>query len=117
MTSKSAVTINIIDSPAGATCTPACYSPVNIKVKVGTVLTWVNKSGQIHTVTAIAGTDVTNEKPAPQIFDSGINKPIATGGTYTYTVTQAAYNANSSHAVIYYCQFHPAMLAELTIVP
>src|SRR5712691_3848213 len=117
MTSKKAVTINIIDSPAGATCTPACYSPVNVKVKVGTTITWVNKSGQIHTVTALMGTDVTNEKPAPQIFDSGINKPIATGGTYTYTVTQAAYNFSSNHTVIYYCQFHPAMIAELTIVP
>ena len=117
MTSKKAVTINIIDSPAGATCTPACYSPVNIKVKVGTTITWVNKSGQIHTVTALMGTDVTNEKPAPQIFDSGINKPIATGGTYTYKVAQAAYNFSSNHAVIYYCQFHPAMIAELTIVP
>lgn len=118
MTGKKAVTINIINAPAGASCTPACYSPVNIKVKVGTTITWVNKSGQIHTVTALAGTDVTNEKPAAQVFDSGINKPIATGGTYTYTVTQAAYNFNSStHAVIYYCQFHPAMVAELTIVP
>jgi plastocyanin len=86
-------------------------------VKVGTTITWVNKSGQIHTVTALMGTDVTNEKPAPQIFDSGINKPIATGGTYTYTVAQAAYNFSSNHAVIYYCQFHPAMIAELTIVP
>ena len=118
MTSKKAVTININDAPAGATCTPACYSPVNVKVKVGTTITWVNKSGQIHTVTALMGTDVTNEKPAPQIFDSGINKPIATGGTFTYTVTQAAYNFNSKdHTVIYYCQFHPAMIAELTIVP
>ena len=90
---------------------------MNIKVKVGTTITWVNKSGQIHTVTALMGTDVTNEKPAAQIFDSGLNKPIATGGTFTYMVAQAAYNFSSNHTVIYYCQFHPAMIAELTIVP
>lgn len=117
MTSKKAVTIDINNSTGNSTCTPACYSPINIKVKVGTVITWDNKSGQIHTVTALLGTDVTNEKPAPQIFDSGITKPIATGGTYAYTVTMAAYNANAKHTVIYYCQFHPAMIAELTIVP
>ena len=116
MTSKKAVTITIIDAPAGASCSPACYSPVNVKVKVGTTITWDNKSGQIHTVTALPGTSPSNEKPAPQIFDSGINKPIATGGTFTYTVTTAAYNFNSNHTVVYYCQFHPAMLAVLTIV-
>jgi plastocyanin/mono/diheme cytochrome c family protein len=117
MTSKKAVTITIINSPAGASCSPACYSPVNVKVKVGTTITWVNKSDQIHTVTALPGTNPSNEKPAPQIFDSGINKPIATGGTFTYTVTTAAYNFNSNHTVVYYCQFHPAMTAVLTIVP
>ncbi len=117
MTSKKAVTITIIDSPAGATCSPACYSPVNVKVKVGTTITWDNKSGQIHTVTALPGTSPSNEKPAPQIFDSGINKPIATGGTFSYTVTMAAYNFNPNHIVLYYCQFHPSMIAVLTIVP
>jgi plastocyanin/mono/diheme cytochrome c family protein len=117
MTSKKAVTIDIIQPPTGATCSPACYQILNLKVKVGTTITWVNKSSQIHTVTALLGTDISNEKPASQIFDSGLTKPIATGGTYTYTVTMAAYNYNAKHTVIYYCQFHPAMIAELTIVP
>jgi len=116
-TSKKAITINIVQPPAGASCSPACYSPINVKVKVGTTITWVNNSAQIHTVTAIQGTDPNNEKPAPNIFDSGLTKPIATGGTYTYTVTTAAYNANSNHQVVYYCQFHPGMIAVLTIVP
>lgn len=122
MTSKKAITIYIINAPAGASCSPACYSPststlqLNIKVKVGTTITWVNKSSQIHTVTALSGTNISNEKPASQIFDSGINKPIASGATFTYTVSTAAYNYTSSHTVIYYCQFHPAMVAELTIV-
>ena len=117
MTSKKAVTIDIIQPPAGATCSPACYAIPNVKVKVGTVITWVNQSQQIHTVTAIVGTDPSNEKPAPQIFDSGIATGIATGATYTYTVTTAAYNFNSNHTVVYYCQYHPGMIAELTIVP
>ncbi len=116
-TSKTAITINIVQPPAGASCSPACYGPINVKVKVGTVITWVNNSAQIHTVTAIQGTDPSNEKPAPNIFDSGLTKPIATAGTYTYTVTKAAYNFNSNHEVVYYCQFHPGMIAVLTIVP
>jgi plastocyanin len=117
LTKQKAVTINIVQPPAGASCSPACYELTNVKVKVGTVITWVNKSTTIHTVTAIEGTDVSNIKIAKNIFDSGLTTPIATGGTYTYTVTTAAYNFNpSSHSVIYYCQFHPSMLAELTIV-
>ncbi len=117
MTGKKAVTINIIQPPAGATCSPACYEIMNVKVKVGTVITWDNKSQQNHTVTAIVGTNPSKETPAPKIFDSGLGTPIATGATYTYTVTTAAYNFNPDHTVVYYCQYHPGMIAELTIVP
>jgi plastocyanin len=86
-------------------------------VKVGTKITWVNQSSAPHTVTAIKGLNPGQEVADPSVFDSGLSTPIApTSGTYTYTVTQAAYNANSSHEVIYYCQFHPAMLAMITIV-
>ncbi len=113
------VTINMVNPPVGAACTPSCFGPINIKVKVGTLITWVNTTGQAHTVTAIAGDDPTaSPQPAPQIFDSG-NSPtkyIATNGKFTYTVTEAAYNFNASdHAVYYYCRIHPAMLAELII--
>ncbi len=66
MTSKTSFTIDIVDSPSGAACTPACFaitdpktgqqviSP-NVKVKVGTKITWVNKSSTTHTVTSIVG--------------------------------------------------------------
>lgn len=117
MTTKKAVTINMIQPPAGATCSPACYEITNVKVKVGTVITWVNKSQQNHTVTAIVGTDPSKETPAPKIFDSGLGTPIASGASYSYTVTTAAYNFNPNHTVVYYCQYHPGMIAELTIVP
>jgi plastocyanin/mono/diheme cytochrome c family protein len=117
MTSKSAITIDIIPSPAGSTCQPACYSILNVKVKVGTVITWMNTDPVAHTVTAIQGTNVSQPKIASQIFDSGIATGIQTGKTFTYKVTMAAYNLNPNHTVIYYCQYHPSMLAELTIVP
>jgi plastocyanin/mono/diheme cytochrome c family protein len=118
MTNKKAITINIAQPPSGATCSPACFSPTNIKVKVGTVITWDNKSTTPHTVTAIVGENPSSPKPAPQIFDSGASKLIMPGQSFTYTVTTAAYNFNKKdHAVFYYCQIHPSMVAELTIVP
>ncbi len=117
MTNQSAVTINIILPPSGATCTPACFAIPNVKVKVGTTITWVNKSTTGHTVTAIAGENPSSPTPAPQIFDSGVTSLIAPGtGTFTYKVTMAAYNFNKDHMVVYYCQIHPVMVAALTIV-
>lgn len=116
MTSKKAVTIDIILPPAGAVCAPACFQYPNLKVKVGTVITWVNKSNTPHTVTAIVGSNIATHTPAPQIFDSGISKLIDPGASFTYTVTAAAYTFNPDHTVVYFCQIHPVMTAELTIV-
>lgn len=116
-TKSTAVIINIELPPSGATCSPACYAPTNVKVKVGTVITWVNKSTTPHTVTAMVGENPASETPASQIFDSGVSKLLLPGQHFTYTVTPAAYNFNKDHAVLYYCQIHPSMVAELTIVP
>jgi len=116
MTKQKAITINIIQPPAGATCSPACFEFPNVKVKVGTTITWVNKSTTPHTVTAIMGENPSSPTPAPNIFDSGNTKYIMPGQSFTYTVTMAAYNFNKDHAVVYYCQVHPVMVAELTIV-
>jgi plastocyanin len=113
MTSQSAITVGIEQPPAGATCTPSCFQYLNIKVKVGTVITWVNKTSLPHTVTAKdqSGND------APQIFDSGVNTPIQSNGTFKFTVNDAAYNLNpTTHTVLYYCIIHPQMVAQLTIV-
>lgn len=113
MTKQSAITLDMVQPPAGATCTPSCFQYLNMKVKVGTVITWVNKTNQPHTVTAkdLSGKD------APQIFDSGVKTPIQTNGTFKYTVTDAAYNLDpTNHKLTYYCIIHPQMLAQLTIV-
>jgi mono/diheme cytochrome c family protein/plastocyanin len=117
MTGKSAVTINIVNPPTGASCSPSCYEFLNVKVKVGTVITWVNQTTAPHTVTAIFGNNVSSPKIAPQVFDSGVSNGIKTGQKFSYVVTKGAYNFNPNHTVVYYCQYHPSMLAELTIVP
>jgi len=111
MTSSKAVTINILDNGNGT----FKYDPINVEVKVGTVITWVNKSSAGHTVTAIVGDGSNTSTKAPQIFDSGGSKLIAPGQSFTYTVKQNAYTFNTNHTVVYYCQVHPMMLAELTI--
>jgi mono/diheme cytochrome c family protein/plastocyanin len=116
-TSKTAVTIDITEPPSGATCSPACFGTLNVKVKVGTKITWVNKSSSPHTVTAIKGTNPAAPVPDPSLFDSGVANLIAPNGTYSVTITQAMYNAQKDHTVIYYCQIHPSMVAMLTIVP
>lgn len=118
-TNQKNVTVDIIQPPSGASCTPACFQYMNIKVKVGTTITWVNKSNTPHTVTAIQGENASSPKPASNIFDSG-NAPakwVTPGAKFSYTVTMAAYNFNKDHAVVYYCQIHPDMVAEITIVP
>lgn len=117
MTSKTDVTVNIVNTLPGVSCQPACYEIMNLKVKVGTKITWVNKSTTPHTVTAIKGLVPASLVADPTVFDSGITTAIAPNGTFSYTVTMAAYNANPTHQVIYYCEIHPGMLAMLTIVP
>ncbi len=127
MTAQKAITIDIVDSPTGAPCQPACYavpdpknpgqqviSP-NVKVKVGTVITWVNKSKTPHTVTSIVGQNAVSPVPAT-VFDSGISNLLSTGKSFTYTVKADAYTFNSNHIVLYFCQIHPIMVAVLTIV-
>jgi len=116
MTAQKAVTINIVDQVAGRSCGTGCYDPINVQVKVGTVITWVNKSKMGHTVTAIVGSDTATHKAAPEIFDSGMAKLLQPGQSFSYTVTAAAYNFNADHSVIYYCIVHPDMVAKLTIV-
>src|SRR5260370_11202819 len=99
-----------------------CFTPINVQVKVGTTITWVNNSNMAHTVTAITGQDLSKPTPAPQIFDSVSdskfqNGLIPPGQSFSYQVTAAAYNADpTNHIVIYFCRIHPDMLAQMVIV-
>lgn len=117
MTSQQAITLDIVDSGSnGVTCQSqqGCFTPINIKVKVGTKITWVNKSKLAHTVVAVQGQDIASPKPASQIFQT--KQQLATNDSFTYTVTEDAYNLNSdTHRVLYYCSIHPDMVAQLVI--
>jgi mono/diheme cytochrome c family protein/plastocyanin len=116
-TAQKTVAIEITEPGGTQTCTPACFGTPNVKVKVGTKITWTNKSTTPHTVTAIQGTNVGAPVADPSIFDSGPATLINPGATFSITVTQAMYNAQKDHTVIYFCRIHPDMVAMLTIVP
>jgi len=119
MTAMKDVTINIENTAPGQVCNPSCYNPINFKVKVGTTITWVNKSSVGHTISAIYGDGSLAPKVAEQVFDSSKGGPglVQTGQSFTYTVTKTAYSLNANHTVVYYCKIHPNMLAEITIIP
>jgi plastocyanin len=71
------------------------FVPQTITVKKGTKVTWSNKDGVAHTVTADA-------MPGP---DSG---KIAAGETYSYTYSQAG-------TFTYYCDIHEDMKATIIV--
>ena len=72
------------------------YSPNQISVKAGQIVTWTNGGAVAHTVTADDGTS----------FDSGT---IAPGGTFQLTPTSGTF--------AYHCTFHPWMRGTLTVTP
>ncbi len=117
MTAMKAITINITNTAPNQVCNPSCYDPINIKVKVGTKITWVNQSSVGHTISALYGDGTSTAKVASQIFDSskGGSSLVGTNESYTYTVTAAAFNFNKNHTVVYFCKVHPSMLAEITV--
>jgi len=73
------------------------YSPQRIMVVLGvnSTVTWVSRSISYDTVTDRDGT-----------FNSG---PISPGGTYSFSFT-------SPGVYDYYCQYHPWMTGEVTVV-
>lgn len=112
-------TVNVRILPAGqvkvCTSKTACFEYANLKVKVGTKITWTNDDQVAHTVTAIDSSNLSSPKALPNIFDS---KTLETGKSFEWTVTQGAYNLNAgTHQLVYYCSVHPDMQAQLTIVP
>ncbi len=106
LTSLSAVTIPIIDTPNSATTqydfiytdsTNKQWSTV--KVKVGTKITWVNKSSAAHSI--YSGSPGNNSN----VFSDPL---IIVNGTFSWTPTAAGTYA-------YYCSFHPSMIAYIIV--
>jgi len=72
------------------------FSPANITVKKGTVVTWTNNDSTTHTVTESDG-------------QSGPNSgSLAPGGNYSFT-----YNIVGTFP--YHCTIHPEMIGTVTV--
>ncbi len=74
------------------------FSPASLTIKAGTTVTWKNTTTVPHTVTSDDG----------KSFDSGSSKPIAPGGTFSFTFTTAGTFA-------YHCTIHPFMKATIIV--
>ena len=78
---------------------PWAFRPVTLTVRVGTRVTWRNRSSEAHTVTA------TGNKPA---FDSSISNPISPKRSWSHLFKRAGTYA-------YYCYFHPYMKGKIVV--
>lgn len=72
------------------------FGPATLTVKRGTTVTWINKDGDAHTVTA-AG--------AKPVFASS---PLDTGDSFSFTFT-----APGTYA--YFCKIHPTMKGAVVV--
>ena len=75
------------------------FGPTTLTVKRGTTVTWINKDGDAHTVTAVGTAGV---KP---LFGSN---PLDTGDSFSFT-----FNAPGTYA--YFCKIHPTMKGVIVV--
>jgi plastocyanin len=69
------------------------FMPIDLEVKVGEAVEWVNKDSEDHTVT----------------FENGnFDVELVVGATGTYTFTEAG-------EYRYFCQFHPGMQGSVIV--
>ena len=75
------------------------FGPATLTVKRGTTVTWINKDGDAHTVTAVAAVGA---KPP---FGSN---PLDTGDSFSFTFDQPGTYA-------YFCKIHPTMKGVIVV--
>jgi plastocyanin len=83
-------------TPAGGTAVAIdnlAFSPATLNAKVGQKVTWTNRQGVAHTVTADAGA-----------FDH----PMPSGATFSFTFATAGTFA-------YHCTIHPSMRGTIAV--
>ncbi len=110
LTALTAVTVPIINTPQASNAlwnfdyTDQATGAISrvIKVKVGTKITWVNNSSVAHSIHS--GSPISGDT---NVFLDPIINP---GATFEWTATAAG-------DYQYYCSFHPAMTAEIIVVP
>ena len=72
------------------------FGPTTLTVKRGTTVTWLNRDGDAHTVTAVG---------AKPLFSSN---PLDTGDSFSFTFDQPGTYA-------YFCKIHPTMKGVVVV--
>ncbi len=70
------------------------FAPMTLRVPAGTTVTWINRDGEPHTVTSLAGTFRSGALDQSESFKFRFDKP----GTYNYV-----------------CSIHPRMTAAIIV--
>jgi amicyanin len=81
--------------PNAVTIKNFAYSPANLTVSVGTVVTWTNEDVAPHTVTSDTGSELNSTN-------------LAQGQTYSHTFSTAG-------TFPYHCTIHPNMKAQIVV--
>lgn len=89
-------TMQVAAGPNQVVINNFAFGPTTLTVKRGTTVTWINKDGDAHTVTA-AG--------AKPLFGSN---PLDTGDSFSFT-----FNAPGTYA--YFCKIHPTMKGVIVV--
>lgn len=71
------------------------FKPAELKIKVGTTVTWTNKDSAPHTVTSVTGTELDSPN-------------LGTGRSYYHTF-------NDKGTFDYYCTIHPMMKGKVIV--
>ncbi len=107
MTGKNQVSMQIINTNKNTSGWDFQYT--NIRIKVGTTVTWTNVSSAPHTVVSGQGT------PDGK-FDSTKTSPVlAQGNAGNSSVFSFTFNTPGTYP--YYCSLHPTMVAQIIVVP
>ncbi len=105
MTNQNQISMKIDNVAATVNPSGFGFQFTNIKIKVGTTITWTNVSAAPHTVTG-KGTPDAKFNTGSSILTQG---DAGAGSVFTFTfATPGTYD--------YYCTLHPSMVAQITVV-
>lgn len=89
-------TMQVAAGPNEVVINNFAFGPTTLTVKRGTTVTWINKDGDAHTVTAVG---------AKPLFGSN---PLDTGDSFSFM-----FNAPGTYA--YFCKIHPTMKGVVVV--
>lgn len=84
------------------------FSPFELKIPIGSSVTWINNDNQMHSVTSGTGP---NDPDLGKYFNSGLQGPTA----LIRNGTSYEHQFNLGGEFVYFCQLHPNMTGTITV--